>query len=80
MHGIPLDRWHLPCSLPTLMQDLHVATIKFLNPLLKIKQVQLAKAAHTPQFATLHEEFENLRKRLCLEIEYAMAAEGDHEF
>jgi len=61
------------------MQDLHVATIKFLNPLLKIKQLQLAKAAHTPEFATLNEEFENLRKRLCLEIEYAMAADNDRE-
>ncbi|WP_042725556.1 hypothetical protein [Chthoniobacter flavus] len=61
------------------MQDHHVATIKFLNPLLKIKQLQLAKAAHTPEFATLNAEFENLRKRLCLEIEYAMAADNDRE-
>jgi len=59
------------------MQDLHVATIKFLNPLLKLKQLQLARAAQTDEFATLNEEFENLRRRLCLEIEYAMEADGD---
>ena len=59
------------------MHDLHVATIKFLNPLLKLKQLQVARAAHTDEFATLNEEFENLRKRLCLEIEYAMQADGD---
>ncbi|MDR3403965.1 MAG: hypothetical protein P4L99_15820 [Chthoniobacter sp.] len=59
------------------MQDLHVATIQFLNPLLKLKQLQLARAAQTDEFATLNEEFENLRKRLCLEIEYAMEADGD---
>ena len=58
------------------MQDLHVATIKFLNPLLKLKQLQLAKAAHTAEFAARNEEFENLRHRLCLEIAYAMEAEG----
>jgi molecular chaperone GrpE (heat shock protein) len=59
------------------MQDLHVATIKFLNPLLKLKQLQAARAAHTEQFETLNEEFENLRRRLCLEIEYAMQADGE---
>lgn len=59
------------------MPDLHVATIQFLNPLLKLKQMQLAKAAHTDEFVTLNEEFENLRKRLCLEIEYAMEAGGE---
>lgn len=58
------------------MQDLHVATIKFLNPLLKLKQLQVAKAAHTDQFETLNDEFEALRNRLCLEIAYAMAADG----
>lgn len=60
------------------MQDLHVATIKFLNPMLKTKQLQMARAAHTAEFATRNEEFENLRKRLCLEILYAMAA-GEEE-
>jgi hypothetical protein len=59
------------------MLDLHVATIQFLNPLLKLKQLQLAKAAHTDEFATLEEEFENLRKRLFLEIEYATFADGE---
>ncbi len=59
------------------MQDLHVATIQFLNPLLKLKQLQLARAVQTDEFATLNEEFENLRRRLCLEIEYAMEADGD---
>ena len=59
------------------MPDFHVATIQFLNPLLKLKQRQLAKAAHTEEFATLHEEFENLRKRLFLEIEYATIADGE---
>ncbi len=59
------------------MQDLHVATIKFLNPILKVKQLQVARAAHTAAFSTRNEEFENLRKRLCLEIVYAMAAEED---
>ena len=58
------------------MQDFHVATIRFLNELLKVKQLKLAKAAHTEQFASLSEEFDNLRKRLCLEIEYAVEAEG----
>jgi hypothetical protein len=62
------------------MQDLHVATIKFLNPLLKLKQLQLAKAAHTEEFAALNEQFENLRNRLCLEIAYAMAADGDRSW
>jgi hypothetical protein len=62
------------------MQDFHVATIKFLNPLLKLKQHQLAKAAHTAEFAALNEQFENLRRRLCLEIEYAMASGGDREW
>lgn len=60
------------------MQDLHVATIRFLNPLLKQKQLQMAKAAHTEEFATLNAQFENLRNRLCLEIEYAMEAGGDN--
>jgi len=58
------------------MHDLHIATIQFLNPLLKNKQRQLAKAAHTPQFAALQAEFENLRNRLCLEIVYAIEAES----
>jgi len=58
------------------MQDFHVATIRFINELLKVKQLQVAKAAHTEQFAALNEQFENLRKRLCLEIEYAVEAEG----
>jgi len=58
------------------MQDFHVATIRFINELLKVKQLQVAKAAHTEQFVTLNEQFENLRKRLCLEIEYAVQAEG----
>ncbi len=58
------------------MQDFHVATIRFLNELLKVKQFQVARAAHTERFAVLNEEFENLRRRLCLEIEYAVEAEG----
>jgi hypothetical protein len=58
------------------MQDFHVATIRFLNELLKVKQLQVAKAAHTAKFDALSEQFENLRKRLCLEIEYAVEAEG----
>jgi hypothetical protein len=57
------------------MQDFHVATIRFLNELLKVKQLQVAKAAHTDRFDALNEEFENLRRRLCLEIEYAVEAE-----
>jgi len=59
------------------MQDFHLTTIQFLQPLLKLKQVQVAKAAHTADFALRHEEFENLRKRLCLEIVYAMDGETD---
>ena len=59
------------------MQDFHLATIQFLQPLLKMKQVQMAKAAHTADFAQHNEEFENLRKRLCLEIVYAMDGETD---
>jgi len=58
------------------MQDLHVATIQFLNPLLKIKQRQMAKAAHTDAFAALQAEFENLRHRLCLEVAYAIEADS----
>jgi molecular chaperone GrpE (heat shock protein) len=61
------------------MPDFHVATIRFLNPLLKLKKLQLSKAAHTDEFATLNEEFENLRKRLFLEIEYAMTADGNED-
>jgi len=57
------------------MQDFHVATIRFLNELLKVKQIQVAKAAHTAQFESINAQFENLRKRLCLEIEYAVEAE-----
>lgn len=68
--------WHYGCF-KEAMQDFHVDTIKFLNPLLKQKQLQMARAAHTEDFETLQEEFENLRKRLCLEIEYAMHTDGD---
>ena len=57
------------------MQDFHVATIKFLNRLLKAKQLRLAKAAHTPEFDDLEFEFELLRQRLCLEITYAIESE-----
>lgn len=57
------------------MQDFHVATIKFLNQLLKIKQLELAKAAHTSDFDIVNAEFENLRKRLCLEVTYALEGE-----
>jgi hypothetical protein len=59
------------------MQDLHVATIRFLNPLLKCKQRQMEKAVHTDKFAALQAEFENLRTRLCLEIIYAIEAEEE---
>lgn len=59
------------------MLDLHVATIQFLNPLLKLKQLQMAKAAHTEEYDALNAEFESLRNRLCLEIEYAIAAGGE---
>lgn len=58
------------------MQDFHVATIQFLNELLKVKQLQVAKAAHTAHFDAVNAEFENLRKRLCLEIEYAVQGES----
>jgi hypothetical protein len=58
------------------MQDFHVATIQFLNELLKVKQLQVARAAHSDRFDALNEQFENLRKRLCLEIEYAVQGEG----
>jgi hypothetical protein len=61
------------------MEDLHIATIQFLNPLLKNKQRQVAKAAHTPQFEALQAEFENLRNRLCLEIVYAIEKESGRE-
>ena len=61
------------------MPELHPATIQFLNRLLKLKQLQLAKAAHTDEFATLNEQFENLRRRLFLEIEYAMAADRNKD-
>lgn len=57
------------------MQDFHVATIRFLNELLKVKQLQVAKAAHTERHEALNAEYENLRRRLCLEIEYAVEAE-----
>jgi hypothetical protein len=56
------------------MPEFHTATIKFLNKLLKAKQAQLAKAAHTPRFAKLEKEFEMLRNRLFLEIAYATNA------
>lgn len=57
------------------MQDFHVATIKFLNTMLKTKQLQLARAAHTETFRERNEEFENLRKRLCLEVVYAIESD-----
>ena len=57
------------------MQDFHVATIQFLNELLKVKQLQVARAAHSDSFDALNAQFENLRKRLCLEIEYAVQGE-----
>ncbi|HEY3899505.1 MAG TPA: hypothetical protein VGM54_12870 [Chthoniobacter sp.] len=59
------------------MYDLHVATILFLNPLLKNKQRLLEKALDTPRAAVLEEEIENIRNRLCLEIVYAM--QGEHQ-
>jgi hypothetical protein len=58
------------------MPDFHVPTIRFLNTLLKAKQLALAKAAHTPEFEELQTEFELLRQRLCLEITYAMESES----
>jgi len=57
------------------MRDLHEATIQYLKMLLKSKQRQLARAAHTSRYAELEVEFENLRNRLCLEIVYAMHEE-----
>ena len=57
------------------MHDLHVATILFLNPLLKNKQRQLEKALNTPRAVVLEAEIENIRNRLCLEIVYAMQGE-----
>ena len=62
------------------MPELHVATIHFLNAMLKVKQLQLAKSAHTVDFSVRTEEFENLRRRLCLEIEYALAKDGPEAF
>jgi hypothetical protein len=56
------------------MHDFHTATIKFLHPLLQCKQRQLTKAANLSDYAILSEEFENLRRRLCLEIVYAIEA------
>jgi hypothetical protein len=56
------------------MQELHVATIRFLNPLLKCKERQVAKTAHPEEFATLSMELESLKNRLCLEIIYALEA------
>ena len=63
--------WHYGCSLE-VMPDFHVPTIRFLNSLLKVKQLQLAKAAHTEAFPRLQREFELLQQRLCLEISYAI--------
>ncbi len=57
------------------MLDFHVPTIRFLNSLLKVKQLQMAKAAHTPAFEGLEREFLLLRQRLCLEISYAIESE-----
>ena len=57
------------------MPDLHVPTIRFLNLLLKEKQLQLERAAHTPIFALRLEEFESLQNRLLLEIVYATVSD-----
>jgi hypothetical protein len=46
------------------MQNLHVATIEFLKPLLEAKQLQMARAARMDDFTNLAEEFENLQNRL----------------
>jgi hypothetical protein len=79
MRSFTFSNWHLNCSITLTMQELHVATIRFLNPLLKCKERQVAKAAHPEEFATLTAEFENLKNRLCLEIVYALeAGERDH--
>ena len=60
------------------MPDFHEATIKFVNVLLKEKQLQLDKAAHTPGFADRLGEFEGLKNRLLLEIVYAtVSGEGN---
>ena len=59
------------------MPDLHVPTIRFLNLLLKEKQLQLARAAHTPGFAARLEEFECLQNRLLLEIVYATVSDEE---
>ena len=61
------------------MPDLHVPTIRFLNTLLKIKQTQMANAATDEQFLMRHEEFENLRRRLCRELIYALGADAEHD-
>ncbi len=57
------------------MPDFHVATIRFLNSLLKVKQMQMSKATHTAAFEELEKEFGILRQRLCLELVYAMSVE-----
>jgi hypothetical protein len=67
----------LQVLLEIAMPELHVATIQFLNTLLKLKQHQMARAAHSEEYATLEEEFESLRKRLFLEIEYAILTGGE---
>ena len=55
-----------------MQQPLHTQTLEFLEAMLKAKQAQAEKAVDTPEFSTVHAEFDGLSNRLYLEIEYGI--------
>ncbi len=56
---------------------LHTQTIHFLETMLRAKQEQAEKAVGTPEFSTVHAEFDSLTHRLYLEIEYGLRMEKE---
>jgi hypothetical protein len=49
--------------------------MEFLENMLRAKQTQAAQAVDTPQFTTIHAEFDGLSNRIYLEIEYGLRLE-----
>ncbi|WP_157447692.1 hypothetical protein [Chthoniobacter flavus] len=57
------------------MYPLHTQTMEFLESMLRANQAQAAQAVGTPDFTTVHAEFDGLSNRLYLEIEYGVRLE-----
>jgi len=57
------------------MYPLHTQTMEFLESMLRAKQAQATQAVDTPEFTTVHAEFDGLSNRLYLEIEYGVRLE-----